>query len=191
MNSVEAGIVSSSRCFVDVVWPVIRKSLGGGRISPVEGNIASRMQKDLDRISGIDAWHITNGDQGIRGIASRVQPDDGRNGFPYNSFTIRRSIRSGGETEYHKRTKALKDTRLGYLFPPVTVQAYVESYSGPIISVGIIHTDTLYRAVEEYEWKTLTGKDGNTFIVLTWGLLIKRGYKVGCPKLVNIQGEVA
>lgn len=188
MSSVEAGIISSSRCFVDVVWPAIKTHLGGGRISSVEGNTASRMQKDLDRISGIDAWHIASGDQGIRGIASRVQPDDGRNGFPYNSFTIRRSIKSGGDTEYHKRKKALNDTRLGYLFPPVTIQAYVETYDGPLITVGIIHTDTLYQAVEECDWRTLQGQDGNTFIVLSWDLLSQRGYRVRCLDFERTRG---
>jgi len=185
MNSVERVISLSSGCFVNVVWPVIKTSLGGGRVYPVEGNALNEMQMTLDRVSGIDAWHVMENDEGVRGIASRIQPDDGRHRWPYNSFTIRKSIVSGSDTEYQKRMKAITQPERGYLFPPVTVQAYVRTYDGPVVSVAIMTTSDLYKSVKDHKWPVVPGADGNKFLAVWWEAIKDLGYKIKVIEVVN------
>ena len=52
----------SSLHFVEYVWPVIKDSIGGGYIIPVEGVTESNFAKNLDVIAGIDAWQIFSND---------------------------------------------------------------------------------------------------------------------------------
>ena len=120
MNACVANDINwSSKAFITLVWPTISACCGGGEIVPVEGTD----RKMFDIHAGIDAWQYVSSDGAIRGIASRVQYDTGKNGYPYNTFTIRWS-RPNCETEYKKRHEAIFGKR-GYVWPFLTVQAYL------------------------------------------------------------------
>lgn len=119
MNSdVAASLTKSAAAFRDIVWPNISAGLGGGDLVPVESVASAGFVKDLDVLAGVDAWQLVR-PSGIRPLASRVQAGWGR----MNTFTIRWSLPSGGRTEIDKRIAAIRD---GYLYPAVTVQAYLD-----------------------------------------------------------------
>jgi hypothetical protein len=175
MNLVETAIRDSSRAFVEMVWPIIAEELGGGVVVPVEGVTTEAMSKKLDTISGIDAWHVFENNAGIKGIASRVQQD----GKCWSTFTIRRHLTSGRETEYHKRMRAIFGDE-GFLYPTTTIQAYVgKGYTYPVYGIGVIETKRLYQAVSFHDcWVEQTCYDGNKFLVVSWDELISKGYDV-------------
>jgi hypothetical protein len=174
MNEIERSINKSSRAFMDVVWPVISKYIGGGDIVPVEGVTDESMAQKFDTISGIDAWQIT--DKGIRGIASRVQPQ----GKSWDTFTIRRSLVSGQKTEWHKRVETIFSQQQGSLYPAVTVQAYMNfNYTEPLYSVACIHTIDLYRAAMLHDdWRVQSVQGGNKMLIIDWDKLADRGFRI-------------
>ena len=176
-TDIEKSIKQSSLAFEKYVWPMIKESIGGGEIMAVEGVYDNDMAKKLDTISGIDIWQIVDNQKGIRGIANRIQPT----GRSWDTFTVRRSLKSGNETEYHKRIRALMHPELGYLYPQITIQAYMnKGYNPPILSAGLIRTkdlfDALIQNITSCEVKTVEG--GNTMFVVKWGDLINLGYNV-------------
>lgn len=171
----EDAIRKSSSAFIHWVWPEIRKGIGGGELIPVEGVTTDEMSQKFDTISGIDFWQMMGDEKGIRGIASRCQPI-GKN---YHTFTIRKSLRSGRETEFHKRMRAIDGDIEGLLYPAITVQAYLDSYDGPALSIGYIKTRDLFHAVRGLSFPEIrNGMDGNTFIAVDWYRLRQLGYNV-------------
>lgn len=175
MNLVEKSIKKSSEAFINFVWPEIFKGIGGGKLIPVEGVTTDEMSQKFDTIAGIDFWQIMQDDKGIRGIASRCQPI----GKDYHTFTIRKSLNSGRETEYHKRLRAINGDIEGLLYPAITVQAYLDSYDGPLLSIGYIKTKDLYDAIQNNKWPELKNRyEGNTFLVVDWNKLIDIGYNI-------------
>ena len=117
--SFENDLTDSSKAFLQLVWPVMKSRLGGGDVIPVESVTDRSMAQMLDQYSGIDAWHVT-GNKQMRGISSRVQfgPKN------WDSFTVRYARDSGAATEYEKRKRDIESAG-GYLYPQITVQAYV------------------------------------------------------------------
>lgn len=115
---VAAALTKSAAAFRDVVWPTLAADLGGGDLVPVESVASAAFAKDLDVLAGVDAWQVVR-PSGMRPLASRVQAGWGR----INTFTIRYSLRSGARTEIDKRIDAIRD---GYLYPAITVQAYLD-----------------------------------------------------------------
>jgi hypothetical protein len=115
---VAAALTRSAAAFHDVVWPAISLDLGGGALVPVESVTSAGFAKQLDVLAGVDAWQVVD-ESGMRPLASRVQAGWGR----INTFTIRWSLPSGARTEIDKRIDAIRD---GYLYPAVTVQAYLD-----------------------------------------------------------------
>lgn len=173
MTSAEVVIGKSASAFLGIVWPVVRGKIGGGELMPVEGHASDAMKKSLDVLAGIDAWQMLGNRQGMRGIASRVQPS-GKN---WGTFTIRYKLASGADTEFQKRRHAIESAE-GLLFPHLTIQAYLsEGYAAPVHGVGIIRTHDLIIAAMDYDWPVRTcGQDGNQFMFLSWAKL--RG--IGC-----------
>ncbi len=169
-NEVAKDLSRSAKAFLEIVWPVIRDSVGGGELVPVESVTAEGFTKELDQLAGIDAWQIIRADGIMRGIASRVQWVKSN---PYNSFTIRKSRTSGAITEYEKRLLAMKKRRLGALFPGVTVQAYLEEQTDKLLSVAHINTYDLFHFVyygkPGFDYIEKPNKqDGNVFICAFW-----------------------
>lgn len=127
--------------FQRIVWPAIKDWVGGGEIRPVESVAHSGFDKELDTLSGIDAWHLLKAECAIRGIASRVQW-----GEAWNTYTIRYSRPSGIDTEYQKRIKAIDNQARGYLIPQLTIQAYAShpKRKGRLLSASVVRTKDLF-----------------------------------------------
>lgn len=192
-SDVAAALTKSATAFRDVVWPVICDDLGGGELVPVESVTAASFAKDLDTLAGVDAWQVAD-PHGMRSIASRVQSGWG----PLNTFTIRWSVRSGARTEIDKRIDAIRD---GFLYPLITVQAYLTCplnpgcrngcrcaswIDHPLLSVGSIDTVALFKFASDWRdahaaeadlWKGRDGawvKDvtgGNRLLAIRWSSL--------------------
>lgn len=167
-------IEKSSSVFKNIVWPAISKLpiIGGGEIQSVEDNTAKGERELIDLYSGIDAWHI-DGNK-MRGVASRV-------GFSGNfkTFTI-------GFDEFKKRIKAIEQSdQEGWLFPHLTVQAYVDKDG--LLSAAVIRTKKLIGIAkiifekvnkenfEENEYfGILQNNSGKKFIYIRWNYLIEQ-----------------
>ncbi len=132
----------SSRAFLAVVWPKIRKACSDGDICPVEVLDDSKIAEQLDTLAGIDVWQTKTG-IGVRGIASRVQFGD----KAWNTFTIRLERQSGIATEYEKRLDAIETGK--FIYPYLTVQAYVTNRRDPVLlSCAVVKTKDLYEFIE-------------------------------------------
>lgn len=173
----------SSQVFVDVVWPEISSMVGGGTLKLVEGNADKDLKDDLDQLAGIDGFQIfqskpTQGG-GMRSIASRVQwmPP----GQPaYRTFTIRAKRPNGSPTEKEKRLHALENEHIGWLFPHLTVQAYVRKGTDELLSVGIIRTRDLFTFVRDGspDFTRAAGNGGEVFEVYSFDRLRNNGHMV-------------
>lgn len=141
---------ASARKFVDVVWPKIQSPwFDGGEIAPVEAVSEEDFADQLDQLAGIDYW-VVKSDEGMRGIASRVQ--DFRD---MSTFTVRYERESGVDTEYQKRKQALEND---YLRPYWTIQAYV--WNGKLDNAAIARTDDLIRYINRGELGSHYGTNG-------------------------------
>lgn len=179
-------LTQSADAFVRIVWPAIERIAGGGRLVPVEAVTTDDITRAFDVLAGIDAWQIAGG--GIRGIASRVQWGP----KAWDTFTIRYERRTGAETEYTKRLRALTEIDRGWLTPHITVQAYINCEE--LLACGLVRTADLFSFVREYElanghfplagdvrdkrracYLQQNGGDGNLFIVVPWGFLRENG----------------
>ena len=171
-------LAMSSKAFVDVVWPEIRGSIGGGTVRVTEG---SRDGTDLmlDQEGGIDAWQRT--DRGtLRALALRVQ--DGT--FAKNWTTTTRLRRdSGALTQHAKQLRAVEEN--GNL-PALTIHAYVTADRSRLMLAGIVET----RAMVEHLAGCFAGSSASgagcyerrtsnaTFIASEWRHLMASGVPV-------------
>lgn len=144
MQNFERDLSASAKDFLRVVWPAIKKPLGGGELIPMEGVTDSNFARRIDISSGIDYWHFSD-DQMLRGLACRVQWAD----RSYRTFTVRYSRDSGTKTEYAKRSEAIHGEG-GWLYPHLTVQAFLSPPrgQGALINVAIVPTKDLINACE-------------------------------------------
>lgn len=155
--TVQLSIKRSSDTFLNVVWPEIGPIFGNGQIIPVETVTDSHMAKMLDVCAGVDMWMLVG--QSMYAVASRVQY--GRTAW--NTFTVRRSLVSGGRTEFHKRRDAITS---GALFPKLTVQAYVDG--DRLLSVAAVDTVHLFDVCEKHPEQRRRAPDGNEFLYVKW-----------------------
>jgi hypothetical protein len=151
----------SARLFLGQVYPMIRQEIGGGKIIVMEGRPDSELAKILDIGAGIDCWHITN-QGGVRGIASRVQKGD----KVWGTFTVRKSRSSGAETEYAKRKRAICSDG-GEIYPQLTIQAYAQTETGPVLAAAVCRTKDLINYIDTKN--TTVKQTGNaSFYVCSW-----------------------
>jgi len=157
---------ASSSDFINVVWPAIQDQLGGGFLEPVESVTETAFTKTLDILSGIDAWQVIN-DVGVRGIASRVQW-----GNDWRTFTVRKELWSGAETEWHKIQRAQSLMDRGFIRAHLIVQAYLNGPPGSnsdLISAYIVRAPDMYRFCNEESeglvWYPQAVTGGNTMAV--------------------------
>ncbi|WP_157768701.1 hypothetical protein [Paracidovorax avenae] len=174
-SNITSALSDSASDFIEIVWPAISPHIGGGRLLPVEAVSPEDFASELDLMAGIDAWQIVKNNQGMRGIASRVQW-----GSNYQSFSIRYSTPTGAETEYQKRLRAIKNPNEGYLSPHMTIQAFLDSKKGELLAVAAIPTRHLIEQAERLiGWGQIKGgedsrygirksPDGREFIYLSW-----------------------
>ncbi|AKJ28711.1 hypothetical protein [Caldimonas brevitalea] len=181
-SEIIAALSDSARDFQDIVWPQVSRLplVGGGTLRPVEAVAASNFRDELDLLAGIDAWQIQHSSSGIRGLASRVQW-----GRDHDSFSIRLKLPSGKETEYHKRLHAIERKDEGFLFPHLTIQAFLDKKGGRLLSAAAIKTEDLMAAaqslVERKERDHLKNcpklygfkrnADGSEFVFMAWEYL--------------------
>ncbi len=161
----------SAKLFCEQIWPLIRPYVDGGDLLKMEGRPDIQLANELDMKAGIDGWHI-NG-KGMRGIASRVQEAS----CPWNTFTVRMSRDSGATTEFEKRKIALEDIERGWIYPAITVQAYVATKEGPILSCGIAKTSDIIAFVTN-DLHYIKSTSNAQFAVCNWEKMQSQGYKV-------------
>lgn len=142
----------SAKQFVDIVWPnVTDEWFGGGDVAPVEAVSEEDFADKLDQLAGIDYW-VVQSDEGMRGIASRVQ--SGKYG-DMSTFTVRYRRKSGVDTEFQKRKQAIEND---YLYPYWTIQAYVQR--GKVDNAAVVRTDDLIRYIDRGELDVHYGENG-------------------------------
>ena len=120
----------------------------------------SQLANMFDQYSGVDAFQIIN--KQLRGVAIRVQW-----GNAWNTFTIRFKRSSGTKTEYQKRCEAIF-TDVGYLYPYLTIQAYLDTRGEAtrILSCCAIKTKDLYQylAINMANVRKRKCPEGNEFL---------------------------
>lgn len=142
-DEVARDLQHSAQDFKRVVWPAIEPLFGHGRIVSMECATSRGLMKDFDTLAGIDAWHMLDSKGVMRGVASRVQWGDKN----WRTFSIRRERPHGVSTELEKRLYAIDNPSHNWLFPAVTVQAYLTlpKPGGCLLEAAVIHTRDLYR----------------------------------------------
>lgn len=174
MSEFKSDLKWSARLFRSQVWPILEQSFAPtqSRLIQMEDCDDSELVKTFDVLAGIDAWHVCH--IGMRGIASRIQ--ECNTGRTYDTFTIRKSRDSGAETEYKKRLNAVY-SKSGWLYPFLTVQAYVKTKTGPVLSIGMARTSDIIGFIEKGYASTRRTTNAE-FWVCGWGDMIDRGYDV-------------
>lgn len=180
--------------FKNIVWPIISSKIGGGRIVPVETVTDESFTKELDMYAGIDSWQVDDNKSCIRGIASRVQwyNPSWSSPYPFNTFTIRYRTKTGRLAEYSKKMLAYKNIETkGYLFPAITIQAYMDKPRGNLWSWGAIYTRVLYSYIDKYGYEAeVPVLGGNSMVIVSWSKIKKQGYKVVWDQLMpSTSGE--
>jgi len=162
---------------VNELFPNVQKIIEDilkGKIISIEDIEKDSILKTLDRQSGIDAFHIS--ENGIRGIALRIQNINQHN---FDTFTIRYSRHNNSKTEYEKRKKTFQTQKeKGYLYPFLTIQAYVNYDTKEVLKISIVKTEQLYNYIENNLDMILakqkrTVNDGNELIYVTFDQLEK------------------
>lgn len=138
MRTFEEDMEWSEAILHNEVWPAIKRCVGGEMVS-VEAEKTS-LARRLDISAGIDA--LIQYERGIKSLASRIQRTSPKK--PFDTFTIRVSRRSGAETEFAKRVRAIFYG--DGMYPAFTMQAYV-SEDERFLSAAIVKTEQLYRYI--------------------------------------------
>jgi len=137
--AVEANLSKSAIDMPRFVWPAISDWLGGGDYYPVESAAGTLLTQDLDMYAGIDGFQKRLEKCVMRGIASRIQWGD----RDWHTFTLRKSRSSKRDTEIPKRLWQLAHRHEGYLYPHITVQAYMNEQRTSLLSVAVAYTHEL------------------------------------------------
>lgn len=164
----------SSQAFIDLVWPKVSESVGGGELYPVEMSTDSRaFLSKLDQVAGIDGWIVQN--RHMFGIASRVQS---AGDHLYKTFTVRTKRPHGKpeDTEYEKRRNQIRTK--GSVWPLWTCQAYIDRSTNTLVQAAIAKTEDVIDAVTlklGYERRAYSGEQ---FWVVNWSDLWLLGYQM-------------
>ena len=170
---------ASVRAFYAAVGQGTVAKILSGTVHQVE-QIDHKILVMMDVTAGID--YIRENKQGLQGVAWRAQWNDGKPGYPYNTWSIRWERCTGGETEGPKRIRQIKN---GYLYPYLTMQGYFSTREeNQCTSIGICRTQDLYQYI-----KTGGGhqnRSDNLFTWVSWLELKTFGYPVSFwPKGTN------
>ena len=185
-EEVQHDLHESAADFVHVVWPAVAPLCGGGVLYPVEMTHGLGWIATLDTCSGIDAFQMLPSGNVLRGIASRIQY-----GRAYPTFTLRYKRSSGAATEFEKRLYAIRHGAQGYMYPHLTVQAYMSHPKGKLLAAAVTETSSLYLYAERYRadrsrvYEQRNSSDGNSFLVVPWEPYRKAGHPL------NVRGEQA
>jgi len=168
-NNVKQDMTDSATALELLIWPSVLPWVGGGELLQMESVNDSKFASILDMKAGIDGWQIHN--DGMRGIASRIQRGD----KAWNTFTIRMSRDSGVATEYEKRTVAIETGK--YIYPYLTIQAYVKTWQGPVLSVGMAKTADIMEFIKR-GLNTTKRTTNAVFAVCPWEIMVKNKFPV-------------
>lgn len=158
----------SKLAFESLVWPVCKHHLDGGELMQMEGRPDQELASQLDMKAGVDGWQLHA--EGMRGVASRVQV-----GSAWNTFTIRKSRTSGAATEFKKRATAITTGR--WLYPIITIQAYLVTWEGPVRSIGVARTADIIAFINDGHAFTRHTTNA-AFYVVPWSRMAEHGYPV-------------
>ena len=179
-NFIRNKITDSAEDFLNIVWEEIQRFpiISGGELIPVETATARELTEYLDLYAGIDAWQVRHCHNAITGIASRVQWVGNKN--PYNSFSIRIKSKSGKPTEFDKRLNAIQTP--GFIYPYLTVQAFLDKKGGDLLSAAAIRTEELisyadyilnYFKHNDEDCGIIANNDNSQFLYISWKRLIE------------------
>lgn len=193
----EQTMKNSTDDFWTFVKPKLQNLLGKEfKFIPIEASTRNNQPDVFDLSGGVDVWlKESNKAKLIYGVANRVQWGP----KPYDTFTIRYRLPSGGLTEYQKRLEAIES---GAIYPKFTVQSYISSDRKELYSCAIVLTKDLIYFVRDAlekmkeihaEIVDVTGdcefhtirinemglwvnfRDGNQFAAVPWTELEKAG----------------
>jgi len=155
--------------FKEKVIPKIKKWLKVEAIHSIEDR-KEDFCKNLDRKSGIDfyAEHYC----GLIWLATRLQWDNKntiqahyKEPFPYDTFTIRKELVSGGKTEFEKRKIAKENN---FSRPNYLIHGYLtEKTKGEILSLAMCNQDDLITYILN-DGKVQERKRDNKFLTISW-----------------------
>lgn len=135
------------------------------------------LNRVIDMYGGIDL--ILKSKTGLRGVASRIQPSNPN--YPnknWRTFTVRYSRESGVDTEYQKRSDAIKN---GCLYPCYTLQAYLDENEN-LLGYALCKTRDLLTLIDRGIFRLKrTGEDqiGQAwFFVVRWRDFKKYGLAI-------------
>jgi hypothetical protein len=176
-EEVKHDLNESASDFVHIVWPAVSPLCGGGVLYSVERVLDLGWISTLDACSGIDAFQMPPSGNVLRGIASRIQY-----GRSYPTFTLRYKRSSGAATEFEKRLYAIQHVERGYIYPHLTIQAYMSRPSGKLLAAAVTETRSLYLYAQRYRedksrvYVQRNASDGNTFLVVMWEPYQREGH---------------
>jgi hypothetical protein len=168
-EEVKRDLDGSAQDLVDVVWPAVSALCGGGVLYSLERAYGLGWIATLDACSGIDAFQIPPPGNVLRGLASRIQY-----GRYYPTFTLRYKRSSGATTEFEKRLYAIRHIAQGYIYPHLTIQAYMSHPQGQLLAAAVTETRSLYLYAERYRedpsrvYEQRNTSDGKSFLVVPW-----------------------
>src|SRR5216110_2210489 len=177
-EEVQHDLNESASDFVHVVWPAVSPLCGGGVLYPVEAARPLGWIVALDACSGIYAFQMLPSGN-MRCIASRIQY-----GHYYPTFTLRYKRSSGAVTEFEKRLYALRHVAQGYIYPHLTIQAYMSRPKVQLLAAAVTETSSLYLYAERYRedrsrvYEQRNTSDGNSFLVVPWKPYQKAGHSL-------------
>ena len=157
MSDVDENMDQTAQDFTNVVEPEICDWFDSDVVN-VENVTDNDIAKKLDVDAGIDYWRVG---ELMAGIGSRIQwlDETPYADQPYDTFTVRCETPTGQKrSEYEKRLYAIENDGL---YPKHTVQAYLDSRGGKLLSVGEVSTRELIKYIkngEEGERRFRNGK---------------------------------
>ena len=166
---VQRDLQRSTSAFEKLIWPIVLPWIGGGELLQMENVTDSQFAKILDMKAGIDGWQIHS--DGMRGIASRIQQGN----KAWNTFTVRMFRMSGALTEYDKRSIAIETGK--YIYPDLTIQSYIKTWSGPILSIGMARTADIITFIK-LNFHTIKRTTNAGFAVCPWSKMQEHGFLV-------------
>lgn len=168
MSSIKDKIKLSEHAFSEMMWPIIKDQMGGGRIVSVESVTDFDFFKQyLDAYGGIDSWHIDETRCLMRGLSTRMQQTK----KIFHTITIRFRRPSGMPTEIDKRIRALQEPG-NWLHPSLIVQGYfTPGYTEPK-AVAIARMEDVIKVVRDGKRGTSYRDPGDWYVDSTsqkWG----------------------
>jgi len=169
-NEFEENKYYSTLNFKEKIIPKIKKWLNVENIYSIEDR-KEDFCKNLDRRAGIDFY--AEHSYGLIWLATRLQWDDKdrqvkshfKESFPFDTFTIRKELFSGGITEFGKRKIAKENN---FSRPNYLIHGYLtEKNNGEILSLAMCNQDDLINYVLN-GGKTLERRRDNKFLIINW-----------------------